>query len=193
MALETKLGLGLLIPSFVILLLTHGKKTVPQHIYGGAGVRGGKLLLIHDLGTRWGWVISVTPGRALPLGKGPPIPIGQEAGWAPEPVWTPTLEENPLALPGIEPRSHGRPVRSQTPYWLSYPGSIWHTVGLLFGRVISPSQRSLPTQDNTIQKHKENIHASSGIRTYDPSNKATKTYALDRATIGTVRIIYTYL
>jgi hypothetical protein len=24
------------------------------------------------------------PGRALPPGKGPPVPIGQEAGWAPE-------------------------------------------------------------------------------------------------------------
>jgi hypothetical protein len=45
------------------------------------------------------------PGRALPLGKGPPLPILQEAGWAPEPVWTQRLEENPLPLSGIEPRS----------------------------------------------------------------------------------------
>jgi hypothetical protein len=28
------------------------------------------------------------PGRALPPGKGPPVPIVQEAGWASEPVWT---------------------------------------------------------------------------------------------------------
>jgi hypothetical protein len=28
------------------------------------------------------------PGRALPPGKEPPVPIVQEAGWAPEPVWT---------------------------------------------------------------------------------------------------------
>jgi hypothetical protein len=28
------------------------------------------------------------PGRSLPPGKGPPVPIGQEAGWAPEPIWT---------------------------------------------------------------------------------------------------------
>jgi hypothetical protein len=48
------------------------------------------------------------PGRALPLGKGPPVPIGQEAGWAPEPVWTQRLEEKFFALPGIEPRSPGR-------------------------------------------------------------------------------------
>jgi hypothetical protein len=30
-------------------------------------------------------------GRAP--GKGPPVPIGQEAGWAPEPVWTQRLED----------------------------------------------------------------------------------------------------
>jgi hypothetical protein len=33
------------------------------------------------------------PGRALPPGKGPPVPIEQEAGWAPEPVWMQGLEE----------------------------------------------------------------------------------------------------
>jgi hypothetical protein len=26
------------------------------------------------------------PGRALPPGKGSPVPVVQEAGWAPEPV-----------------------------------------------------------------------------------------------------------
>jgi hypothetical protein len=53
-----------------------------------------ELLLIHDLGTRWGewsaWRLSGT----LPPGKGPTIPIIQEAGWAPEPVWTQCLDEN---------------------------------------------------------------------------------------------------
>jgi hypothetical protein len=33
------------------------------------------------------------PGRALSPGKGPPESIVQEAGWAPEPVWTQSLEE----------------------------------------------------------------------------------------------------
>jgi hypothetical protein len=50
-----------------------------------------------------------------PRGKGPLVIILQEAGWAPEPVWTQRLEEkSSLPLPGIEPRSPGRPVRSQT-------------------------------------------------------------------------------
>jgi hypothetical protein len=49
----------------------------------------------------------------LPPGKGPPVPIVQEAGWAPEPVWTQRLEEKYLPPPGIEPRSPGRPARSQ--------------------------------------------------------------------------------
>jgi hypothetical protein len=64
------------------------------------------------------------PTALLPPGKGPPVPIVQEAGWASEPVWTQRLEEkNPLPPPGIEPRSPGRPVRSETLYCLSYPGS----------------------------------------------------------------------
>jgi hypothetical protein len=33
------------------------------------------------------------PGRALSPGKGPPVPIVQESGWVPEPVWTQRLEE----------------------------------------------------------------------------------------------------
>jgi hypothetical protein len=40
------------------------------------------------------------PGRALTPGKEPPVPIVQEAGWAPEPVWTQRLEENSSASVG---------------------------------------------------------------------------------------------
>jgi hypothetical protein len=38
------------------------------------------------------------PGRALLPGKGPPVPIVQEAGWAPEPVWRQRLEEKSFRL-----------------------------------------------------------------------------------------------
>jgi hypothetical protein len=55
------------------------------------------------------------PGRALAPGKGPPVPIVQESGWAPEPVWTQRIEEKILSpLPGMEPRSPGRLARSHT-------------------------------------------------------------------------------
>jgi hypothetical protein len=40
------------------------------------------------------------PGRALPPDKEPPVPIVQEAGWAPEPVWTQRLEEKSSASVG---------------------------------------------------------------------------------------------
>jgi hypothetical protein len=40
------------------------------------------------------------PGHALLLGKGPPVPTGQEAAWAPEPVWTQKLEEKSFASAG---------------------------------------------------------------------------------------------
>jgi hypothetical protein len=35
-----------------------------------------------------------------PPGKGPPVPIEQEAGWAPEPVWMQRLEEKSSASVG---------------------------------------------------------------------------------------------
>jgi hypothetical protein len=40
------------------------------------------------------------PGRALTPGKRPPVPIVQEAGWAPEPVWTQRIEEKSFAPAG---------------------------------------------------------------------------------------------
>jgi hypothetical protein len=63
------------------------------------GAQGGedvKLLHIYDLGTRWDEWSASRPGRALPPGKGPPVSIAQEAGWAPELVWTQRLEEKSL-------------------------------------------------------------------------------------------------
>jgi hypothetical protein len=69
------------------------------------------LLLILDLGTRWGGEWSASrPGRALAPGKGPPVPIVQKAGWAPEPVSTQRLEEKSLASAG-DRTSIARPSR----------------------------------------------------------------------------------
>jgi hypothetical protein len=36
---------------------------------------------------------ALRPGRALPPRKGPPVPLMQEAWWAPEPVWTQRLQD----------------------------------------------------------------------------------------------------
>ena len=44
-------------------------------------------LLFHDRGTRRGWVISSKPRPHFTPMKDP-VPILQEAGWAPGPVWT---------------------------------------------------------------------------------------------------------
>ena len=55
------------------------------------------------------------PGRCPP-GKDP-VPIVQEAGWAPGPIWTGT--EN-LVPTGI--RSPARPARNESLYQLSYSG-----------------------------------------------------------------------
>ena len=71
-------------------------------------------LLFHDRSTRMGWVVSRTPRPHFTTGKDP-LPILQEAGWAPGPVWTGGI----LVLTGI--RSPDRPARSQSLYLLSYP------------------------------------------------------------------------
>ena len=73
----------------------------------------GIALLLNDRGTRRGWVVSSTPQPHFTPGK-EPVPILQEAGWTPGPVWT-----------GGKSRPHrdsipGRPARSQSLYRLSY-------------------------------------------------------------------------
>jgi hypothetical protein len=40
------------------------------------------------------------PAALYPRGKRPPVPIGQEVGWAPDPVWTEILEEKSSASVG---------------------------------------------------------------------------------------------
>jgi hypothetical protein len=62
-------------------------------------------------------MVSVTPRPLSTPGKDP-VPIVQEAGWAPGSVWT--CAEN-LAPTRI--RSPDRPARSQSLYRLSYPAN----------------------------------------------------------------------
>jgi len=77
----------------------------------------GIALLFHDRGTRRGWVVSRTPRPHFTPGKDP-VPIVQEAGWAPGPVWT-----------GGKSRPHRDsipdcPARFKSLHWLSYPAHI---------------------------------------------------------------------
>jgi hypothetical protein len=65
--------------------------------HGGEVVRSYSYLTSELDGSEWP---ASRPGRALPPGKGPPVPIVQEAGWAPEPVWTQRLEEKSSAPVG---------------------------------------------------------------------------------------------
>jgi len=73
----------------------------------------GIALLFHDRGTRRGWVVSSTPRPHFTPGEDP-VPILQEAGWAPGSVWTGGKISSP---PGFDPYC---PARSQSLYRLSY-------------------------------------------------------------------------
>jgi hypothetical protein len=74
--------------------------------------------LFLDLGTRRGWGVSVTP-RPLSTPEKDPVPIVQEAEWAPGPVWTGAEYLAPTLL-----RSPDRQARSQSLHRLSYPTHI---------------------------------------------------------------------
>jgi len=74
----------------------------------------GIALLFHDHGTRRGWVVSSTPRPHFTPRKDP-IPVLQEAGWAPGWVWS-----------GGKSRPHrdsilDHPACSQSLYRWSYP------------------------------------------------------------------------
>ena len=79
------------------------------------GSRGIALLFL-DHGTRRGWGVSVTPRQLFTPGK-EPVPVVQEVGWAPGPVWTGA--EN-LAPSGLDPRTV-QPVASRYTGWATRP------------------------------------------------------------------------
>jgi len=86
-----------------------------SHYRPGVAQRVGRgiALLFHDRGTRRGWVVSSTPQPYFTPGKDQ-VPIVQEAGWAPGPVWT-GGKSHPHrdSIPDC-------PARSQSLYRLSY-------------------------------------------------------------------------
>jgi hypothetical protein len=60
------------------------------------------------------------PGRALTPGKGSPVPIVQEAGWAPEPTWTQRLKEKFFRL-CRGPNLGRQPVARHYTVWATRP------------------------------------------------------------------------
>jgi hypothetical protein len=76
----------------------------------------GTALSFRDLGTSRGGVWSASrPGRFTP-GKDP-VPIVQEAGWGPGPVWMCAKNLAPTEI-----RFPDHPAPNQALYRLSYPG-----------------------------------------------------------------------
>ena len=78
------------------------------------GSRGIALLFL-DHGTSRGWGVSVTSRPPFTPRKDP-VPIVQETGWAPGPVWTGVENLTPTGI-----RSPDRPARSQLLYRLCLP------------------------------------------------------------------------
>ena len=63
-----------------------------------------------------GWVAKVTPRPLYPREKDP-VPIVEEAGWAPGPVWTGVENLHP---PGFDPRTV-QPVASRYTDYVTRP------------------------------------------------------------------------
>jgi hypothetical protein len=70
------------------------KLSCPTTRHGGAwGERAYSSYSFTTLALDGGEWSASYPGHTFAPGKGPPVPILQEAEWAPEPVWTQRLEE----------------------------------------------------------------------------------------------------
>jgi hypothetical protein len=65
------------------------------------------------------------PAALLPPRKGPPVPIVQEAEWAPEPVWTQAREKKSSAPAGDRTPVVQPVVRYYTAWAASAPDGVW--------------------------------------------------------------------
>jgi hypothetical protein len=102
------------------------KKKCPPTRHAGVWGRGDKAP-IRSRPRHWmGWVVSVTPRPRFSPGERTPDTRWTE-GWVGPRAGLDTEARGKILspLPGIEPRSPGRPVRSQTLYSLSYAASIY--------------------------------------------------------------------
>jgi hypothetical protein len=94
------------------------KKSSPTtHLWRCRGWEEVQLLLIHDLGTRWGSVVVTSQPRFTP-GKRPPG-THWTGCWVDPRASLDTEFRGKIILPLPGPQSPSRPVHSQTLYWLS--------------------------------------------------------------------------
>jgi hypothetical protein len=105
-----------------------GNFTLEQAIKAQKGNSGIAVLFLY-FGARWGWVVKTTPRPLYPR-QSDPVPIVQEAGWRPGPVWTGAEH---LATTGI--RSLDRPARNESLYRIRYRMVV--KVGKRLGKRIS--------------------------------------------------------
>jgi hypothetical protein len=71
---------------------------------------------------------ALRPSRALHLGKEPPVLIVQEAGWAPEPVWTQRIEEKYSGPVGDRTSAVQSIVRHYTDWAIPAPTVALHII-----------------------------------------------------------------
>jgi hypothetical protein len=99
-------------------------EVIPQHTYGGAGGRGYIASTPSWPRHWWRWVVSVTLRPLVTSGERTPG-THCTGGWVGSRASLDADVRGKILspLPGIEPWSPGRPVLSQTLYFLSYLGS----------------------------------------------------------------------
>jgi hypothetical protein len=101
------------------------------------------------------------PGRTFTPGERTPDThctggwVGPRAG-----LDTEARGKNPLPLPGIEPRSPGRPARSQTLYCLSYPGSLANLNAVIIRR----SLHTVPTPTPCLHYEQPQQFCTNNVR-----------------------------
>jgi hypothetical protein len=95
---------------------TCGKLGRFHPFYRPRGRVGYSPTLFLDHGTRRGWGVSVIP-RPLSTSGEEPVPIVQETGWAPGPVWTGAKNLTPT---GFDPQT-AQPVTNRYTDWATRP------------------------------------------------------------------------
>ena len=148
------------------------KKTKWSHYRPGVAQRMGRglALLFHDRDTRRGWEVSSTPRLHFTPGIDL-LPIVQEAGWAPGPVWT-----------GGKSRPHRDlipdcPAHSQLLYQLSYPAHTYihththtHIHTYIFIPLIQPLHQLHLNMEHVNKHQTKQTHSQSRPKYYSRSS-----------------------